>query len=222
VKVITLAKTKELLGIGDTAQDAAITAKIPYIDSKVKQITNNRYNLMIYGDMTLDSLYMSVYSILASDGTRFEYKTGKRRWYVSGINNPYWLDDIGDYLETGQLLEGTGIQDDTYIDDIIYNGGSYVADSVTNAVPVIKMSATATATASEQQVFLGINIAYQDIIAKGIQYLINGTSTAIPGALLKSESIGTYSYTNADTKINTTYGMPQWFVDSFPRTASGH
>ncbi len=41
MKVITLDKTKELLGITDNTQDATISAKIPYIDAKVKQITKN-------------------------------------------------------------------------------------------------------------------------------------------------------------------------------------
>lgn len=224
MKVITLTKAKELLGIEDTASDADITAKIPYIDAKVKQITGNRFNLMVVGDMTSGSLYMSVYSIITPNGTRFDYVWDQRRWYASGINNPYYLDDIGEYLEIGQLLEGIGIPSGAYIDELIYNGDEIVSDSVTYTVPVIKLSSAATETLSGQRVYLGINQAYQDIIAKGIQYLINKTSTTLPSNSLSSKSIGpvSKSFSTVDQEIDNRYGMPAWFVKAFPVYMSGH
>ncbi len=222
MKVINREKAKELLNITDSSQDAAIDAKIPIIDAKVKQMTNNRYNTMIYGSTTSGSPYVPITSILLYNNRMCYYDKYRAQYYYnSGIMNPYYLDDIGEYVDTGQLVEGDGVPDDSYIDEIYYNGGIWDVSGTEYTVPTIKLSANATATDSVR-LLLGINIGLQDIIAKGIQYLINGTSTTLPSALLRSETIGTYSYTNADTNINKTYGMPQWFVDSFPRYMSGH
>ena len=121
MKVITLAKTKELLGISNTSQDAAINAKIPFIDATVKQITNNRFNLMIIGDATIDSPYIPVSSVITATNTNYVVLDKSHRENVSGINNPYYIDDLNEYLEIGQLVQGTGIPADTYIAEIFYN-----------------------------------------------------------------------------------------------------
>ena len=86
------------------------------------------------------------------------------------------------------------------------------------------MSANATDTTDTSRIYLGINIAYQDIIAKGIQYLINGTSTAIPTNSLASRSLGpsSKSFSASDQKIDNKYGMPAWFVKALPKYQSGH
>lgn len=222
MRVITRSKAKELLGIADTSKDTLIDAKIPYIDAKVKQITKNRYNMMIYGTVVQDSQYVSVNSIIVDDSTGF-YRRGSGK-YQSGINNPFYYEDLGEYLEIGQLLEGTGIAAETYIEEIFYDGNSVSRDSVSYETPVIKMSAVATSDSTDSQIFTGISIAYQDIIAKGIQYLINGTSTTLPTNSLSSKSIGptSKSFSNKSQALDNRYGMPAWFVSAFPEYASGH
>jgi hypothetical protein len=220
MKVITLAKTKELLGITDTASDTKITAKIKYVDSKVKQIMGNRLNYRVIGDITLDSEYVAVYSIITPDGTRYDWNYIESRWFASGINNNSYLDDLSEYLEVGQLIEGTGIAAETYIDEIYYNGGEVGLGGDTYTTPVIKLSIAATEDASGSNLYLGISIAYQDIIAKGIQYLINGTNTRMPGKAVTS--VGRVSYSDKDSAIDGRYGMPSWFVKSFPKYTSGH
>jgi hypothetical protein len=221
VKVITLAKTKELLGITDTASDTQISAKIPYIDSKVKQITNNRYNMLIVGNTTLDSPYVTVSSIYTYNrGITYYYRHNTRRNFVSGINNYCYFDDLGEFLETGQLIEGTGIPAEAYLDEIYYNG-DLVSDGTNNFdIPTVKLSANATSTNEGVRLYLGIPIAYQDTIAQGIQYLINKTSTTLPGQTVTR--VGTVAYSDADSKINGKYGMPAWFVKPFPKYVSGH
>jgi len=223
MKVITLAKTKELLGITGTDQDAAIAAKIPYIDSLVKQITKNRFNFLILGDTTEDSPYIPVYSIISYTGDRYDYDRTTGRYFYSGINNPYYFDDINDYLEIGQQIEGEGIPAETYIDEVYYNGDLITDSSVNYAVPTIKLSANATATNAGLRMYLGMNIAYQTTVAKGIQYLINGTTTAIPTNSLSSRSLGpsSKSFSTVDQKIDNRYGMPAWFVKAFPKYMSG-
>ena len=227
MKVITLEKTKELLGIAtiDTSKDAAITANIPMIDAKIKQITNNRFNQMIIGDITLNSPYIPVSSVY-TNGQRCDYlyRNGLCGYYGDGINNPYQYDSIGEYLEVGQLVSGSGIPDGTYIEEVFYNGDVY-SDGVTEfSVPVIQLSANATATGGAVRIYLGINIAYQSTIAKGIQYLINSTSAVLPGNSISSKSMlgVSVAYGSADQQMDNKYGMPAWFVKSFPQYQGGH
>jgi len=163
MKVITLAKAKELLGIENSSQDAAITAKISYIDSLVKQITKNRFNFLILGDTTLDSPYIPVYSIISYTGDRYEYDRKTGRYFSNGINNSYYFDDIDDYLDIGQQIEGEGIPTESYIDEVFYNGDLITDSSVNYAVPTIKLSQNATATNAGVRLYVGMNIAYQPI-----------------------------------------------------------
>lgn len=214
MRVITLDKTKELLGITDTDSDSNITAKIPYIDAKVKQICSNRFNTMIRGDITIDSPYMPVYSV-------YSY-ANDLLW--DGINNKYRYDSLEEYLEVGQLISGSGIPDNTYIEDIFYNGDIYNDGTNDFDVPVIKLSENATESVDTIRAYVGINICYQDTIAKGIQYLINGTSSAVPENGVVSKGFGPLSktYSQTDSKIDNKYGMPAWFVKSLPKYQSGH
>jgi len=223
MKVITLAKTKELLGIADSASDTAITAKIPFIDAKVKLITNNKFNLMILGTTTLNSPYVTVSSVWNTTGwCNYHYHNGCYG-YGDGINNPYTYDSIEEYLEVGQLISGTGVPADSYISEIYYNGDVFNDGSDDFNIPTIQLSANATATGTVKM-YLGINIGYQDIIAKGIQYLINGTSTTLPTSGIASKSIGpvSVSYSASAQKMDNKSGMPAWFVSALPKYASGH
>lgn len=223
MKVITLAKTKELLGITGSDQDTLINAKIPYIDSLVKRITRNRYNLKIYGNVTTGSPYMAVSSIFTYDGTEYVYERQSRQ-FISGINNYCYYDDLSEFLEIGQQIEGTGIPADTYIDEVYYNGNPFNDGTDDFAIPTIKLSANATETTESGIAYLGINIAYQPVIAKGIQYLINTTSTTLPTNALASRSLGpsSKSFAAEDQKMDNKYGMPAWFTKAFPRYVGGH
>jgi hypothetical protein len=224
MKVITLSQTKALLGITDPSQDSDITAKIPFIDSIVKQITKNRFNFMILGDIESGSPFMTVQSIITPTGETYVYNQGDRRYYCSGINNPYIIDDINEYLEIGQQVEGEGIPVETHIDEVYYNGDILSDTSGDFSVPVVKLSNNATATTASLRVYVGMNIAYQPTVAKGIQYLINGTSTTLPSNALSSKSIGpaSKSFAQVDQKIDNRYGMPAWFVKAFPKFHRGH
>ena len=221
MKVITLEKCKSLLGIGDNSQDAAITANIPIIDSKVKQIANHRYNDQITGNLTAGGLYVPVFGF-TSCGSNYTYKSG--RFWCSGINNHHIIDDLEEYLQTGQLIEGEGIPTEAYIDEIYYNGGSVKFDDITYSVPVIKLSIAATETVPGSQLFVGVTIGMQTTIAKGVQFLINSTSTSLPTNSLASKSFGptSKSYSAADQAIDNKYGMPAWFVKSFTQFQGGH
>lgn len=211
--VITRDKVKELLGITSSDYDAQIDAKIPYIDAKVKQITRNNWDYKFVGSPELDSNKLYVYEYIP-------YPQSAADRNASGINNNCIYTDISEALEIGQLVTGVGIPADTYIQNIVKQGtDSNTTITNTYESVYIELSANATASGVNIELTAGINIAYQDIIAKGVQYLINQTSTTIPATGLASESIGSYSYSlgQGDQKIDGKSGMPSWFVKGLPR-----
>ncbi len=184
MKVITLSKCKESLGISGDTLDVFITKQIPLIDAKVKQIAKNNFNQRVCGDVTVDSPYVTISSI---------HNTGS----------------LTEYLEVGQLIEGEGIPEDTYIEEV------YAGES-----PNIKLSENATATTAGNILQLGINICYQDIIAKGIWYAYSKVNRTLPGRTISS--VGTVSFANEDNTIDGRYGMPAWFVKALPQFVGGH
>jgi len=205
MQVITLSKTKELLGLSVTTYDAEITAKIPYVDSVVKQITNNIWNWQIDGNTTDGSPYIEIGSIRNYAGCQ--------------------PDDIYEYIEIGMLAEGENIPSGAYVSEIYtplslpitLGGAEYTT-------PVIKLSGNATADETAALIYLGIPIGYQVIIAKGIWYMIQQTSTTLPEVGISSRSFGPLSvdYSEKDSQIDGRYGMPSWFVKSFPQYHRGH
>jgi len=205
MKIITLAKTKELLGITNTDYDTQITRYIPIIDAKVKQLTGNRYNMQVIGDTTADSKDVTISGLKNATG---------------GIQNFHDMDDLSEYIKIGSLISGDGIVSDTYIDEIYFNlTYDYAYD-----YPVITLSDNATATASGVTLYIGIDIGLQTTVAKGIYWLITQESTGLPTAGLKSKSIGgtSKSWNDSDSKIDGRSGMPSWFVKAFPKYMSGH
>ncbi len=200
MKIITLDKTKELLGITNTSNDELIERYITIIDAKVKLMTHNQYNMQIYGDITTGSETIPIYGLTNETG---------------GINNNYSLDTIIEYIEVGSLIAGDNIPDETYINEV------YMEDTIT---PTIDLSAVATGTDTNIILTIGINIGLQPIIAKGIQWLIEQENTTLPEMGWTSQRIGSVSIVRgvAQAEIDGRYGMPVWFVNAFPRYMSGH
>ena len=202
MRVITRDQVKTQLGITDSSLDAQIDAKLPIIDAKVKQITGNRFNLQIAATLISGNAIATIST-------------------TNTIDNQIRIEDIDEYLMTGDQLEGDGIAADTHIEEMYYNG-SYVTISGTQyTLPAIKLSNVAQGSGL-QELFVGINIGYHDIIAKGVQYLITGTSQSLPQNRLKSKSLPPLSVTYADNTVNKTYGMPNWFIEALPSYMSGH
>ena len=116
-------------------------------------------------------------------------------------------------LSTGQIITGDGIPDGAYITDI-YKGYSTTELST----PSIRLSEAATATATVY-IYAGFNIAYHDVVSKGIWWMIDGTSTKINDTAFKSRSVGPLSISRSDkdNKIDGKSGMPAWFVKALPR-----
>jgi len=225
-KIITLAKTKELLGITNTDLDTEITRYIPIIDAKVKLITKNRYNTQVLGDTTADSTTVKLKSILNNTLGQLDFFANPR-WFDTcnlGINNSWCIEDLQEYLDIGMLISGGSIPADVYIDEVFYNGFSVALGSDTFAIPTITLSTAATETAAGVQIFLGFNIGLQTTVAKGIAWLINEENQNTPLAGLLSRSIGPtrLSWSVSQSQIDGRYGMPSWFVKAFPVYMSGH
>jgi hypothetical protein len=204
MRVITRDQVKAQLGITDSSLDASIDLKLPIIDAKVKQISNNRFNFQVNATLTSGSDIATISSLSLPTST----------W-------KYTLDDIEEYLMVGDQIEGDGIPAESYISELYYNGSYVTLDGTQYTIPAIKLSVNATESGIKE-LFLGINIGYHDIIAKGVQYLITGTSQSLPQNRLKSKSLPPLSVTYADSTVNKTYGMPNWFVEALPTYMSGH
>lgn len=202
--VITLAQVKEYLGITGTTYDTRITALLPIIDAKVKAITGNNWELLALGDVTLDSATIAIRSF--TNTYVYPYYTA-----ANNINQPYGLDNIHEFVQVGMELSGTGIASGAYVTGI--------QALPTNNYATITMSAVATETAAGTTVTFGFNKAYHPVVAKGVQYLMDQETTAMPSAGLTSRRLGpaSWSYSNAVSANDGKEGMPGWFVAGLPR-----
>lgn len=207
--IIDLDTVKTNLGLSDTTYDAQISAQIPIIDAKVKQICNDNFNAQIVLDTTNGSAYAEVYAA-------YDWWGGKRREHYR--QSPMLKQIVGD-IPVGTRIVGEGIPDGTYVSDVYYTA-SVEFDGVTYSNPTIKLSAEATATNSAAQCFYGWNIAYNSVVSKGIWWLIKGASTTIEDDTWTSKSYGPVSVSRSagsSGKIHNESGMPMWFVNALPR-----
>lgn len=201
MQVITLAQVKTYLGITGSTQDAAITAMLPVIDAKVKQITGKDWNYQFIGETASGNDLMMIYNV--------DQNGGKRPADIALIAE----------LPTGSQLEGTGLASGSYIKEVYYSGQNGIESTGTNTTPFVRLSSPATLTQSSQYVYAGINIAYLPLIAKGVQHLMNETSTTVTDSAWVSRSVGPLSISRAqiDAALEARYGMPAWFIKGLPR-----
>ena len=196
-RVITREQVKTQLGITDVILDSQIDAKLPIIDAKVKAITGRSWNDRIIGNITDGSTYVEVFS--------YGYTQPRGRQYY---------DNLVDYIEVGQQISGEGMVSDAYIVDV-WKLGTLTSD----VYPQIELDQAATETKNGATLFLGFPIAYHDIVAKGVQWLINNTNQTITDNTWTRKSMGpiSVSKSDADNKLDSKSGMPLWFVKGLPR-----
>lgn len=207
MQVISLDQVKTQLGISDTSQDAAITAKLPIIDAKVKQICNSTFNYRFAADMSNGSNVLTAYALFKG-----------RDNYPAGINNPVIVRDVSKSLEIGMLVEGDNIPADTYITNFYKTGSE---DSFYSSIDTLYVELSENVTDDGAGVYVtgGISIAYHDTIAKGVQFLIDGTNTTLPDTGdWETKRMGplTLSKGEGGSAIDGRYGMPTWFVKGMP------
>ena len=201
MQVITLAQVKTYLGITGSAQDAAITAMLPVIDAKVKQITGRNFNYQFIGQTESGNDLMMIYNV--------DQCGGKRPADIALIAE----------LSAGTQLEGTGIASGSYIKEVYYRGQNGIDSTGTNTTPFVRLSSPATLSQYSQYIYAGINIAYLPLIAKGVQHLMNEVSTTVTDSAWVSRSVGPLSVSRAqsDARLEALYGMPAWFIKGLPR-----
>lgn len=214
MQIITLAQVKDYIGITTTDHDAAITAILPLVDAKVKEITRRNWTLQVRAN-----LYSTEYAELRTVGTdQFAdaYPSASR-----SVGIDWSLEDIADYVAAGYEIAGDGIPGGTYITDVYRirltkAGRTYTA-------PVVELSESATATGSRDAV-IGFNRAYHPIVAKLAWWMIQDQSTDTPAGSIASESIGdiSVSYSGTGAELDGRYGVPQWAVRGLPRYGRGY
>lgn len=211
--IITLAQVKTYLGIADNSLDTQITAMLPIVDAKVKEITNNNWNMQVKG--IIDGTQFVQLRTIGTDPFTDAYPQNS---YSIGVD--WTLDDLGAHLKTGYEISGDGIPDDSYITDVFRKRVS--AGGITYTAPVVKMSETATA-AGTIDVTIGFNRAYHRTVAKLVLWMINDQSQSIPTAAVSSKSLGDISVTfAADTDdLDGRYGVPRWSVVGLPKFGRG-
>ena len=199
--VISLAQTKLFLGLSDTTYDAQITAMLPIIDAKVKQICRNNFETQLLCKTVNGSATVGLYGVVDQSRAYNVWPTPEMAMLMKD-------------LPTGTTISGDGIPDDSYIAGVEYSGVSH------DSVYLPSFSLNANATASDDDVYLkaGINTAYWPVIAKGIWWLISQTSTTITDDTWISKSFGPVSVTKGGSeKLDGKSGMPLWFVRSLQR-----
>lgn len=210
---ITLAQVKQFTTL-TAADDASISAMIPIIDSKVRLLTRNRWNYQVYALLESGQTDAEVSGMVNYAGV--SVISGN-----SGINAPWTIDDIVDFIDVGMQLTGTGVPAGTYIEEIYYNGSEHDG----RIIPIITMSEPATVSGLEA-VQLGIPLAYVPTIAKGVQWLIEQSSKSSSSEQggIQSKRMGPVSvtYSDADSAIDGLTGMPAWFTKGLPRFHGGH
>jgi len=210
---ITLAQVKQFTTLTDT-DDATITAMIPVIDSKVRLVTRNRWNYQVYAHLVTGATDVEVSGVVNYAGVYLAYGN-------SGINANWEVDDIGEWLDVGTQLTGTGIEAGTYIEEVFYNGPDYQG----KLIPVIRLSQPATES-GKKALQLGIPLAYVPTIAKGVQWLIEqatkGSGSEQAGVQSKRMGPVSVTYGDKEATLDGLTGMPVWFVKGLPRYHGGH
>jgi len=213
MKVITLDKTKELLGISENTYDSAISSAIPYVDAAVKQITRNRFNYQVVGDVKNGSTIVeltSVYNYIWNSYMRY--------------HDPEFVDYLEEHVQVGQKITGEGIPDDTYIDEVYYNGAAVTLSSEDFSIPTIELTNAATSSKADAQIFLGMNRAFEPIVAKAVWWKTLQVNQNIASEVWQRKSMGPVSVSKSDmdAKLDGRVGMPIWFVKALPHYHGGH
>jgi hypothetical protein len=205
---MTTAQVKQYLGIptGTTTYDADIARYIPIVEAAARQITGGLYLLQVNGTIENASKTMTVSSVYSQTRQLYGAK-------MSGAGFPY--NDPGpknktlaSVLPAGLQISGDGIPADSFIERVQTFGGE----------STIILSAAATKT-QEVTAYTDFPIGFLTTIAHGVWWMIGQQKTAMGDTSWTSRTVGPVSETRseAEMKLDGQYGMPAWFVKTFPR-----
>lgn len=192
MRVITLSTVKTFLGLTTTEHDAAITAALPFVDMKVKQICRNKFSSLFYAETTSGSTTVKVYKNSNGNISRM----------------------IPEYFEAGELIEGTGIPSGAYIEDVQYVDGSteLTISSAATASGDLVTIYTGFNIAYQPLVAKFVQWHLDSI----------GTSLPGRTVASRSMGPLSVSYSDKDNEIDGRYGVPGWLVKGLPRYMGGH
>ena len=211
---MTTAQVKQYLGIptGTTTYDADTARYIPIVEAAARQITGGLYLLQVNGAIENASKTMTISSVYSQ--TRQLYGNGAR---LSGEGFPYGdpgpkNKTLASVLPAGLQISGDGIPTDSFIERVQTFGGE----------STIILSAAATKT-QEVAAYTDFPIGFLTTIAHGVWWMIGQQKTAIGDTSWTSRSVGpvSESRSEAEMKLDGQYGMPVWFVKTFPRVYHG-
>jgi hypothetical protein len=205
---MTTAQVKQYLGIqtGTTTYDTDIARYIPIVEAAARQITGGLYLLQVNGTIENASKTMTVSSVYSQTRQLYGAK-------MSGAGFPY--NDPGpknktlaSVLPAGLQISGDGIPADSFIERVQTFGGE----------STIILSAAATKT-QEVTAYTDFPIGFLTTIAHGVWWMIGQQKTAMGDTSWTSRTVGPVSETRseAEMKLDGQYGMPAWFVKTFPR-----
>ena len=205
MKCITVDTVKERLGITVSTYDDALELAVNRIDTIVKRITKNRFNMQLVGTTVSGSA-----DVIISEGYAYN---GVQCFDTCG----YIGMSLSDVVTNGQMIEGTGIPSGAYVSDVYSNGKVRLGD------PVIVMNANATAS-GDVTIMTGIPVDLQTIIAQGAWWIVSSDQKIAKDESWTHRSMGPLSVSRTENdanKIDGASGMPMWFVRAFPSFQGG-
>lgn len=208
---MTTAQVKTYLGIpsATTTYDADIARYLPIVEATVNRITAGIFLLQVNGTISAGSKAIAVSSVYTQSG-RMIYGYSKPS---SGDGFPYGDSGVSKakplfhVVSPGQPITGDGIASGAIIESVnAFNGSGNV---------MLSINATSS---GEISAYTGIPEMYNSAIAHGVWWMISQQKTASNDTSWISRSVGPVSETRsaADSRIDGKYGMPAWFVKTFP------
>lgn len=211
---MTTAQAKKYLGIpsATTTYDEDIATYIPVVEATARAITGSLYLLQVNGTITAGSKELAVSTVYSQTRMLYGGSVSKCGYgYDYGDPGPK-TKKLHEVLTAGMQITGDGIPDDTFIERVQTFNGENTA----------YLSAKATAT-GDVEAYTDIPVMYLSAIAHGVWWMIGQQKTAIGDTSWTSRSVGpvSESRSEAEMKLDGQYGMPVWFVKTFPRVYHG-
>jgi len=212
--IITVDQIKTFLGLTDATHDTQLTAILPVVDAKVKEITRRNWTLQLKA--TIDGTVNAEIRTVGADPFLDAYPATSRS---VGVN--WSVDSVHEHLHAGDSITGDGIPDDTYITNVY--SIRRTAGGRTYSAPSIELSNAATLW-KDVDVVVGFNRSYFPIVAKLAWWMVQDQSTDTPSGSVASESVGdiSVSYSQAGADLDGRFGVPQWAVRGLPRYGRGY
>ena len=207
---MTTAQAKKYLGIPveTTTYDADMAVYIPIVEATARAITGSLYLLQVNGTLTAGSKELVVSSVYSQTRQLYGGCQDKSGYgYAYGDPSPK-MRKLHEILTAGMQITGTGIAADTFIERV----------QTFHNTSTVFLSAAATAS-GDVEAYTDFPVMYLSAIAHGVWWMIGQQKTAMGDTSWTSRTVGPVSETRseAEMKLDGQYGMPVWFVKTFPR-----